>query len=397
MTVDAPPASRASLASLFGVVIIDLVGFGIVMPILPFWASKLGASSLTYGVILSAYAAAQFAFAPLWGRLSDRLGRRRVLLVTVAGTAVSLALLGSATTLGFVLAARVLGGGFAGNIGVASAYITDVTSPEERTGKLALIGLCFAVGFTLGPALGFLLSHWGTAAPLYFAAALAAVNWVFALAFLRESRPSSESADQPEALRFAALADRRVRAISLANLLFSLAVTQLESMFPLFMRDAFGYTEREFTVLLVALAVAMGVVQGGMRRLVPRFGEVRLVLLGCALLAVSFVAIPAMPSVALLLAPLGLSAVGRALAQPSMMGLVSLAATPATRGQVMGTFQSMASLARVFGPAAAGALYGLHRAAPFWLAGGLTLLALLAPWRRLAGELASGKPEVSGR
>jgi MFS family permease len=140
------------------------------------------------------------------------------------------------------------------------------------------------------------------------------------------------------------------------------------------------------------MALVMGVAQGGMRRLVPRIGEARLALAGCALLALSFAAIPHAPSVALLLAPLALSAIGRAIAQPSMLGLVSLAASVASRGQVMGTFQSMASLARVFGPTAAGALYAANPAFPFWLAGGLCAALVLVPWRRLAHELGAAAP-----
>ncbi len=368
--------------------IVDLIGFGIVMPILPFWADQLGASPFAYGVILASYAAAQFVCAPLWGRLSDRIGRRRVLLITIAGTAAALALLGAASSLPLVFAARTLGGIFAANIGVASAYISDVTPPAERTGKLALLGACFAVGFSLGPAIGGPLTHFGTAVPLYFSAVLAALNWGLAFAFLRDSRPAPGAAPG-EQLRFGALADPRVRTLSLAYLAFSLAVTQLESMFPLLMKDAFGFTERDFWKILLAMAVVMGAVQGGMRRLVALLGEARLVIAGCTLLAISFAAVPQMPTLALLLVPLFFSAVGRAFAQPSMMGLVSLAATPQTRGQVMGTFQSMASLARVFGPAAAGALYAFHRAAPFWLAGVLAALSLAVPWTRLAAQLGS--------
>jgi MFS family permease len=369
------------------VVIVDLIGFGIVMPILPFWASELGASSTTYGLILSSYAAAQFVCSPLWGALSDRIGRRRVLLTTVAGTAGALALLAFAESLWLVFAARILAGAFAGNIGVASAYITDLTPPEQRTGKLALIGLCFAVGFSIGPALAWPLAALGPHAPLWFAAALAALNWIAAFAFLREPARIERGAASSESLRFGALADPRVRTLALANLAFSLAVTQLESMFPLFMKDEFSYTEREFVPLLLAMALVMGVVQGGMRRIVPRVGEARLALFGCAALALAFAAIPEMPGVGSLLLPLALSAIGRALAQPSMLGLVSLAATPESRGQVMGTFQSMASLARVFGPAAAGALYAAETALPFWLAGALCAGLLFVPWRGLAREL----------
>jgi MFS family permease len=140
-------------------------------------------------------------------------------------------------------------------------------------------------------------------------------------------------------------------------------------------------------MMLLAMALVMGGVQGGMRRIVPRFGEARLVVAGCVAMTLAFALIPAMPSVAWLTLPLALSAIGRGIAQPSMMGLVSRAGSAGNRGAVMGTFASMASLARVFGPIAAGWLYDRNNAYPFWLAAGFVSLVLVVPWRRLAGEL----------
>jgi MFS family permease len=389
--------SRAALASVFGVVIIDLIGFGIVMPILPFWAREYGASATTLGWLAATYAAAQFVFAPLWGSLSDRVGRRPVLLGTIAGTTLSLALLALATSIPMLFAARLLAGIFAANFSVASAYVSDVTPPEQRTGRMALLGACFAIGFTLGPALAGPLSLLGVHAPIVCAASLSAANLVFA--WLRLAEPQRLDAAQgddgeapPEAVRgprFAALADPRVRAIALANLAFSLAVTQLESMFQYFMADRFGWDAFRVSLLLVAMAVVMGGVQGGMRAIVPRFGEARLVIAGALCMAVAFALVPEMPTPALLALPLALSAIGRAIAQPSMMGLASRAAHAGNRGAVMGAFASMASLARVFGPIAAGWLYDRNLAFPFWLAAGFVALVLLVPWRRLAAELAA--------
>jgi multidrug resistance protein len=387
-------ASKTALATLFGVVIVDLIGFGIVMPILPFWAREHGVSATGLGAIASAYAAAQFVCAPLWGRLSDRIGRRPVLLLTIAGTTAALALLAAANSVAVLFAARILGGAFAANFSVASAYLSDVTPPEQRTGRMALLGACFAIGFTLGPILGGVLAPYGEHVPLAFAAGLSALNLAFAFARLPEPTRSGDAAAAevvaPEVVsgpRFAAFGDPVVRAISLANLAFSLAVTQLESMFAYLMADAFGYDARGVAFVLVGMALVMGTVQGGMRRIAPRFGEARLVIAGVVLMALAFAAIPHAPSVGVLLAPLVLSAIGRGIAQPSMMGLASLAATPTTRGAVMGTFQSMASLARVFGPFAAGWLYDQQRALPFWLAAALVLLALATPWRRIEARV----------
>ena len=158
--------------------IVDLIGFGIVMPVLPFWATDLGASGWTYGLIQSSYALSQFLLAPVWGRVSDRFGRRPVLLVTIAGTSASLAWLGMAESLAGLFAARILAGGFAANISVASAYITDVTDEQERTRWMGMLGASFGIGFLLGPAIGGLLAPYGYAVPMLAAAGLAALNFV---------------------------------------------------------------------------------------------------------------------------------------------------------------------------------------------------------------------------
>ncbi len=394
------PRSRAALISVFGVVIIDLVGFGIVMPILPFWAREYGASATTLGWLAATYAAAQFVFAPVWGALSDRVGRRPVLLGTIAGTTLALALLALANSIPMLFAARLLAGIFAANFSVASAYVGDITPPAQRTGRMALLGACFAIGFTLGPALAAPLSLIGVHAPIVVAASLSAANLVFAWLRLHEPERLDVAPDDgeapPEAARgprFAALADPRVRAIALANLVFSLAVTQLESMFQFFMADRFGWNAFRVSLVLVAMAIVMGGVQGAMRRIVPRFGEARLVIAGVVSMTVAFALIPEMPSVALVALPLALSAIGRGIAQPSMMGLVSRAGSAGHRGAVMGTFASMASLARVFGPVAAGWLYDRNVAYPFWLAAGFVSLVLVVPWLRLARELGA---EASG-
>ena len=317
----AAPGSRKSLAVLFGVVIVDLVGFGVVMPILPFWASEHGASPALLGLVFAAYAAAQFVCAPLWGRLSDRVGRRRIMLGTIAGTAFSLLLLGFARSLGEIFAARILSGAFAANIGVASAYIADVTGEEERTRWMGLLGASFGVGFVLGPALGGLLAPFGHAVPLLTAAGMGGANLVFAAFALREP-PRHASAGAPAMRRSAVLRDPLVRKLCLVNLAFSLGVTQLETMFAFFMRDRFGYGERQVGFFLAGMAVLMGGIQGGgMRTLSARFPERTLVVAGGALLAVGFAALPEAHSIAALLAALVAAAVGRAVFQPSLMSM----------------------------------------------------------------------------
>ncbi len=373
--------------------IVDLIGFGVVMPVLPFWATELGASPTEIGLLLTVYAAAQFACAPLWGRLSDRIGRRPVLLFTIAGTAAALLLLGLARSLPWLFAARALAGAFAANIGVASAYIADVTAAEERTRWMGLLGASFGVGFVLGPALGGGLSLLGYAAPMLAAAALAACNWVWALVSLPEPAGRARAFDE-RSRRAGALAVPLVRRLCVANFAFTVAVSQLETVFALFMMDRFHQDASQVALFLVAMALLMGGIQGGaMKGLATRFGERSLVMGGGALLALGFVTLPPVHALGLLVAPLALCAVGRALLQPSLMSLASVSAGAEERGAVMGTFQASASLARVAGPLLAGVLYEGGVAWPFLLAGALVLSVCIQA--RAFPETASGGLEAA--
>ncbi|MGH0032736.1 MAG: MFS transporter [Myxococcota bacterium] len=373
---------RGALPLLFSVVVVDLIGFGVVMPILPLYAREFGASGFEVGLLGTCYAAAQFAFAPFWGRLSDRFGRRRVLVSTISGTAVALLAFGLAGSIAALFAARTLAGLFAANIGVASAYITDVTDESERTRYMGLLGASFGVGFVVGPAIGGLLAPFGLAVPILVAAGLAGANAVYAFFVLQEPARRTERGERVG--RLDVLRDPTVRRLCLTYFLFSVAVTQLETMFALFMADRFGYGAREVAFLFVGIAVVMGGIQGGgMRALSARFAERTLSVAGMALLAAAFASMVLAPTVAILLLPLTVSAVGRGIAQPPLMSLASFRAAADRRGIVLATFQSSASLARVVGPAAAGLLYDQSISGPFLLASGLmagaTVLALGLP------------------
>lgn len=370
-----PPRPRAALPVLFSVVVIDLIGFGIVMPILPFYADAYGASGTVLGLLFMVYAAAQFVFAPLWGRLSDRVGRRPVMLATIAGTAGSLLLLGLADSLAMLFLARVLGGVFAANVSLASAYVTDVTEPAERTRWMGVLGACFGVGFVLGPAIGGALAPFGYGVPMLVAAGLAAANGVHAVFALGEPPHHAEAGPAAPRRRLALLREPRLRRLCLLNLAFSAAVTQLEVIFAYFMKDRFGWDAPRVAVLLVGMAVLMGGVQGGgMRALSARFPERSLAVAGSLVLALALALVPAAPGLGWLVACLALAAVGRAVVQPALLSLVSAVAAARERGAAMGVFQSAGSLARVGGPVAAGVLYDASQGAPFLLATALLVL-----------------------
>ncbi len=363
-------APKRSLWTLLSVVVIDLIGFGIIIPILPFYAEEYGASPRVLGFLVASFAGMQFLLAPVWGRLSDRIGRRPVILLTIAGTAVALSICAWAPSLEWLFLGRILGGIFGANIGLATAYITDLTQPEERTRWMGMIGASFGVGFLLGPVIGGGLAGFGYHIPFLLASVMAALNFLYAFFRLEEPArrvPKTQPRSSPAA---AALRGGLVLRMTVINFFFTFGVTQLETMFAFFMIRQFAYGVRGVTVLLVVMALIMVGIQGGaIRGLSRRFGEVRLLLVGSALLAGSFAAIPFMPSVAILVLPLAISSVGRGVAQPSMLSLVSRATTEKNRGLVMGRFQSSASLARVLGPLAAGTLFELRLWGPFVTAG----------------------------
>lgn len=372
----------ARLGVLFSVIVVDLIGFGIVVPILPFWSERFGANGLILGLLVASHAAMQFLFSPGWGRLSDRIGRRPVMLITIAGTALSLLFLGLADSLAQIFLARLLSGIFGSNISVATAYLTDVTDENDRTRWMGMIGASFAVGFTLGPPMGGLLARAGHGVPMLVAAGMAALNFVWATLQLREPPRRTERMRASMTGRLDVLRRPALGRICFVYFLFSVAVTQLETTFAFFMSHRFGYDELGVGLVMLAMAIVVGGIQGGaMKRLAARFHERRLILVGLALMALAFFSVPLPHSVALLMAPLAIAAVGRGISQPPMMSLVSQGADVESRGIVMGVFQSCASAARVVGPLIAGALYDQDQAYPYWLATVLLFIAALTAIR----------------
>jgi len=388
---------KSSLWILFSVIVLDLIGFGIVIPILPFYAESYGANAAVLGLLLTSYAVMQFFFSPVWGKLSDRIGRKKVLLLTMGGSVFGLVILGLADSLTLLFVGRILSGIFGANISVATAYVTDVTTEENRARGMGLIGAAFGIGFILGPAIGGILSVYGYSVPILTAAGLGAVNVVYAIFRLGESHSHSRSPQRKVGRRLL-LRLPHVGKLCLLNLFFTLGVTQLEAVFAFFMMDRFSYDAREVAYILVLMAFLMVVIQGGLiRRLSQRFGEKNLLLWGAILLSLAFVWIPAMFRVSILLIPLMISSVGRGISQPSLLSLVSKFAPADLRGSVMGMFQSSASLGRVFGPIVAGLLYIRMVELPFYLAGLMIacvfFIGLTLPNRKAMDARASTHPQ----
>ena len=397
-----PPAFRRSpLVVLFLTVFIDLMGFGIVIPLLPAYAERLHhATPSVAGALVGVYSLMQLVFAPLWSVVSDRLGRRTVILVSLAGSTVSYLLLGVAWSIGVLFLARILAGVAGANIPVAQAYVADVTPVSERARGMGLIGAAFGLGMVIGPGLGAGLALLGPRVPELFAAGLCLANFVLAAASLPESLPEGHRRPRqfqhplsPESLR-AAAAPPGAPVLFAIFFLVTLAFAVLEGTFPLAAERLFGYGESRIYGLFVYMGFVAVVVQGWLvGRLTRRVSEPALVLAGAAGLALGLAWIPFTRGLAELLVALGLVVAGQGLAGPPLSSLISKTAPGRTHGEVLGISQSLSAGARALGPHGGGlALERLGASAPYVAAAlcAMGALGLALPLARRAEGQASG-------
>lgn len=379
------------LAVIFLTVAVDLIGFGIVIPLLPLYAQQLGAGGLEIGFLFASYSLMQFLFAPLWGRLSDRIGRRPVLLVSIAGNAVGFLLFAVAQGYWWLVLARVVSGICTANLPVANAYIADITTPEQRARGMGLMGAAFGIGFVIGPFLGGELAAFGYSAPPFFAAGLAALNWVSAFVFVRESLPVERRAKDGRRGPFAERLDVLRKVPHLAGLLGLVAMqigafSLMEVSFVLFAERRLGFGAQQAGRVFAYIGVVMVIVQGGLiGPLVRRLGERRVALLGLAALAAGLALIPLTPPGGwpALLVFSAFIALGSGLTTPSLSSILSRSAPHDVQGIALGLSHSTSALARVLGPPVGGLLFDWGgENAPF--GGGAALMALafmVALWR----------------
>ena len=381
------------LGIVFTTVVIDLVGFGIVLPILPLWAEGFGASPVQIGMLTASYAVMQLLFAPVWGRVSDRVGRRPVILVSLAGSAVAALLIGLAGTLLLLWVARVLQGIAGASYAAAQAYVADVTTREERAKGMGMIGAAFGLGFVLGPAIGALFSAWDERLPFFVAAGLAATNFVIAYARLPESRrPGAAPAPVPRLSSVRrALSSPDLAPLVWLSFVATLAFVGMESTFALFGERRFGYSVTQIGLLFVFIGVLTALSQGYLvGRAVARWGEVRCLVAGLAGTGAGLLAVAAAHGLWLLLPGLALLAVGSGLVFSTTTALISLAAGEHEQGAILGLSASVGGAARIVGPLAATALFQ-HAGIAVPLVVGAALFALCAAGAvRLAGDAPIG-------
>lgn len=355
--------NRSPLVIILTTVFIDLVGFGIVIPVLPFYAegTKFNATPRTVGLLFASYSIMQLIFSPILGSLSDKYGRRPVLLISIIGTGIGFLMLGFAQTLPMLFAGRILDGITGGNISTAQAYIADITTKENRASGMGLIGAAFGVGFVFGPMIGGVLSRWGIQVPFLFAAGLCFVNAVLLYFRLPETvsaqRPPTTSAAQGRGLSQLINSFKQPRLPFVLTIYFLsiVAFSIMVTGFSLYTMFRFGYDAQHTGYLFAYVGVIAIVIQGGLiGRLVKRFGEMPLIVAGCFLMAISLFAVPFVSPVAGGLAGLliggGVLSIGNSLATPVLTSVASKTAEPAQLGTIMGVTQSTASLARAVGP-----------------------------------------------
>lgn len=378
---------KSPLGIIFLTLFLDLLGFGIILPQLQVYAKKFGASGEVVGLLGSSYSAMQFLFAPIWGRLSDRVGRRPILMFSTLGLGLSYVLFAAADNLTLLFVSRIWAGIAAANLATAQAYIADVTKEDERAHGMALLGIAFGLGFILGPAMGGLLGHFGGNLAIGFtAAALSLLNFVFIYFRLPESL-----ATRRETKGDFYFFDARTLAMAIKmpglGLVIALAFcgvfvfTNLEWTFGLFLMERFGYSPHNVQGVLGGLFAYTGVisvlVQGGMRPLVKRASEQRLITVGTLCMAIGLWFMPSPHQVIGLLPILAILAIGYGINTPSLLSLASKYSPAETRGGIMGVYQSVNSLARIGAPLWGTFLFAKGVHLPYHIGSALMAVAFL--------------------
>ena len=393
---------KYSLLTVFIVVLIDLMGFGIVLPLLPFYASKFNASAISIGLLYSIYSLAQLIFSPIWGNLSDRVGRRPIMLMSTLGAVFAYLLFAFSNSLQVLFLSRLIAGIMGGNISTAQAYVADVTEHKDRAKGMGLIGAAFGIGFVIGPALATFLIHpvfhqtfdkLGLnslsaiidqnkyALPGIVAAFFSLISFLLVLFKLPESLDKTIRSDSERVVRssifsgsfWVSLAQSGGGAkknilpvLMLCLLLLSFGQSSLYSAFPLFCKKILDLSAEKVGMQFVYMGLVAVLIQGGLiRPLEKRFGEKNLFLLGSAVMAIGLALIPFASSEKILTAYLLLMTVGASLNGPTLTSLISKQSDPSRVGSTMGISQGFSALGRVIGPTWGGALFAVSFRLPF--------------------------------
>ena len=359
-------------------VALDLVGFGIVAPILGRYAERFGAGGLQVGLMFASFSLAQMVFAPVLGRLSDRVGRKPVIVVSLVGTAIGSFVTGAAGAMWVLFLGRIIDGASGASVAVAQGAVADIAPPERRAQLMGMLGAAFGVGFVVGPALGGLAALGGPHVPFFVAGAIAAVNAVVAVVRLPETKRVA-AGDTPRSRRSGAL-NAPLRRYAVVALMTSLGFSGFEATFSLFGKERFGLTEGSTAVVFLFVGIALVAVQGGLIGPLTRsLGSRRLLVTGLVAVAAGLVTLGFTTTWLALAVSLLLLSVGQGVASPSVTALVTEAAPVDRRGETLGYQQSVGAVGRIVGPAVAGAMFDhVSVGSPYFLGAILVGVALIA-------------------
>ncbi len=378
-----------ALVLMFLTVFIDLIGFGIIIPLLPLYAKQFGASGLTVGFLLTSYSVMQFFFAPMWGRVSDRIGRRPILLISLAISAIGYIIWGLSSSLPMLFLSRIVAGFGNANLAVAQAYISDVTPEEDRAHGMGIIGAAFGLGFVLGPAIAGIASYFGLLPNVlgFIAAFFSIADLIFTAIFLPEPEHRKDNARNPFSLGigyyFSTVANKKFRLPFFIIFISTFSFANMETTLVLLTSKYFNFTMAQNSYLFAGLGLVMVFIQGGLiRQLSKKHPEALLISVGTALVTIGLMLTPATHSLAILCFALILLATGSGINNPSTSSLLSKLSPRNETGGLMGIGQSMSTLGRIFGPVAGGYLFDtMGASSPYWLGAGCMLLACLFSFR----------------
>ncbi len=353
-------------------VAVDLLGFGIIIPILPLYAERFGAGPATIGLLFASYSLSQFVFSPIWGRISDRVGRRPILLVTIAGSAVGSLILGLAGSLPLLFLGRMIDGASGASVAVARATVADIAEPAQRPRLMGLLGAAFGLGFVVGPSIGALAALGSPALPFLVAAGISTANLVAGYFRIPETLSKGLSTSHSGAPR--ALSSTALRLVVLTFIGVT-AFAAFETTFSLLGSSRLGMNESSVALVFAGVGLVLVLTQGVLvGRVVPMVGEGAAIRLGLALNALGLGLLAGAGTWALLVPGLALLAVGQGMLTPTLASAVA-AAVPGRSGATLGAQQSAGGLARVCGPLLGGALFAVATPLPYAVAAALTLAA----------------------
>lgn len=370
---------------IFSIVFVDFLGLSFILPLYPALASKFGLSATLITLLSASYALMQFIFSPILGRLSDRIGRKPILVITSLGTAASFMLFGWANSVWLIFASRILNGIFGSNVAVAQAYIADITGKHERTEGMGTIGAALGLGLILGPTMSGFLGHFGFGAPAYGAAALTFLNSIFVIFFLKESLAKNlrvKNKILSLGVHFKQLVEvlkhQLMGRIMLTYFLVIFALSLVQNIATLFGEERFHLTIAEIGVVFALIGSVLLLVQGFLvGRLVKYKGESKVVILGICFNVVGYIMTPTIEYVWFVLISTGIMALGTGLCVPALNSLISKNASHEEQGEIFGVAQSLIGVALIFAPVFGGGLYDLlGSGSPFFAAGAISLIAL---------------------